>query len=678
MKKQLSNSSGFTLAEVVVAAGMLGVVSLGVMQLMTNMTKGQKKLEQDSNVSSISIRAEQTVRRENNCSATLRGQSIAGGWTNLNQISRATDNWRRSNAADIAANKVAAFSINNVYGSAKDRVRLSGISYRAFHDSTTTNMSDDGNYTLAAESTYNFVGDVAATDGGANTVRRRGMAVFRLEFERQVSNRGTDAEAADQFAKKSFGSETTFKYIPVEIIANGAGIIQSCYSNTENFVESSCDTLDGTLENGDCKNLTVKNLIGQALPALSVEGNLQVRPDITDGDVGSIGVGLDPNVGSNSNVDIAGSVGVGQASTGTIGDLSVANSVGIGMAPTSNAGDLGVAGGVGVGVDSNSNAGDILINNSAAIGSGMSAATDGTLKVKSSVIVGSNGIGVPANAGSIIAEHSVAIGPGNGVSGGAGNIDVNTSASIGSGFNPNGTDGDLRVKRSIRAGGTDGAGLNPGNIESIGASNKRVTIFDGRITTSENYNTVASLSGLSNNDFVTRRWVDYAIASTLQTTEAAETIANYINTVGSRGDTYAALKRAICDSIVINGTGGMNSSCQATNIGRIGTSYNGSTNVFTITQQNPSYSRTYQLKDCSQNGKCSNVYSNAWIKGSYVTALGRNSGTNNGLYSVTGSKICIYGSCRTKFYSKCPNGQVATVIGTGGTLGCARYHPSHY
>ena len=48
MKKSLKpylSTTGFSLIEVMVAVGLMGIVSLGVMKLMNNMSKGQKSVQ---------------------------------------------------------------------------------------------------------------------------------------------------------------------------------------------------------------------------------------------------------------------------------------------------------------------------------------------------------------------------------------------------------------------------------------------------------------------------------------------------------------------------------------------------------------------------------------------------------------------------------------------------------
>ncbi|WP_372656026.1 hypothetical protein, partial [Halobacteriovorax sp.] len=210
----LSNSSGFTLAEVVIAAGMLGVVSLGVTQLMGTMTKGQRKLSQDSTVSSLTQRAEILLRREHNCSANLRGENISANWTALPTLVRATNDWERNNADDINANKVTVLESGILYGGASGSVRLRSIEFKSYYQPGSTQYGVDANYNTTPENTYIFDNDVNATDGGANNQREVGTVVYRLIFERLARGRtGTDEEAQEDFNKRSFCSETSTQYI---------------------------------------------------------------------------------------------------------------------------------------------------------------------------------------------------------------------------------------------------------------------------------------------------------------------------------------------------------------------------------------------------------------------------------------------------------------------------------
>ncbi|ATH09170.1 hypothetical protein BIY24_14820 [Halobacteriovorax marinus] len=73
MKKNFRflNSKGFTLAEIMVATGMLAVISLGVMQLMSNMNRGQKEFEQNAEIRSILNNIEVSLQDTNTCNYSM-------------------------------------------------------------------------------------------------------------------------------------------------------------------------------------------------------------------------------------------------------------------------------------------------------------------------------------------------------------------------------------------------------------------------------------------------------------------------------------------------------------------------------------------------------------------------------------------------------------------------------
>ncbi len=58
IKNVLRGDKGFSLAEIMVAAGLLGVVSLGVMQMTTRMHKTQKNTAQKANANELLLNLE--------------------------------------------------------------------------------------------------------------------------------------------------------------------------------------------------------------------------------------------------------------------------------------------------------------------------------------------------------------------------------------------------------------------------------------------------------------------------------------------------------------------------------------------------------------------------------------------------------------------------------------------
>ena len=79
-----NNQKGFSLIEIMVALGMLGIISLGTMQLMTNMTKGQKGMTFKSNIDQIVNEVKMAMRTEANCTATLTGLSPSTSYQPVN------------------------------------------------------------------------------------------------------------------------------------------------------------------------------------------------------------------------------------------------------------------------------------------------------------------------------------------------------------------------------------------------------------------------------------------------------------------------------------------------------------------------------------------------------------------------------------------------------------------
>lgn len=105
------DKKGFSLAEVMVAAGILGIVSLGVLQLTKNQTKVQKRAETSFEINTISSLISQTLLNSAACSETLVvGTNIADG-VSIDEI--------KNRKGNTLYNKV------NRYG--KNQVRINSI-----------------------------------------------------------------------------------------------------------------------------------------------------------------------------------------------------------------------------------------------------------------------------------------------------------------------------------------------------------------------------------------------------------------------------------------------------------------------------------------------------------------------------------------------------------------------
>lgn len=662
---------GFSLVEIMVAAGMLGVVSLGVMNVMSNMSKGSKKLQQDSEVYSLEQTVRMNMRKQRNCTASFRGLTLTTNFTAIPDLKTARGAWIRSNAGDVIGNKNIYAVAGNVYGAAASRVTLASIEFAGFFAGPEDQPGTAANYSLGNTSAaYNFNGDLGATDGGANVVRTAGAAKIRLVFQRLTQNRGTDAQASLEMRKKSYGTERTVKYVNFDVVINGAGVIQECLSDQSTFVEASCDSLNGFMEDGKCKDIFIENRLGNAglqqSPAVTVQGNLFISPDATEGaptgqvsDFGSVGIGLLPNTAAGavaSNLDVAGSVGIGVASTGVAGDLSVNNSaaIGGGIVPSGNDGDLQVKGGfsvgatappatdgsahfdnsVGIGVAPTATAGDLSVNRSVGIGMApLVGANGGNLSVARGLGVGvasPNVVGRGHFTENVTIDNSVGVG--TAASGDAGDLDILTNLTVGGVAFINGNDA-TASKRSMTVGGTV---RSDATIAQIDQDNKHLT---------------------------TKEWVRQHVGQAFAPTPAlVGSLVTYIDNM-SATDAYTAIKEAICSSMTINGSGTGNTNCDITGYNSItAMSWNSTNYLLTITERGGG-TRTTPIYNCSRNGTCTNLYA------SNDARIGRDLIVTRNAHARW---FCISGNCRTSFATRrCPSNQVVVAIGRGGAVGCA-------
>lgn len=83
LKRILRNKYGFSITEVLVAAGMLGVVSLGLMQMTGQQGKSQKKMRIDFNVTTLLYDLSAINKNQDACENTLSTIAASGDLTSL-------------------------------------------------------------------------------------------------------------------------------------------------------------------------------------------------------------------------------------------------------------------------------------------------------------------------------------------------------------------------------------------------------------------------------------------------------------------------------------------------------------------------------------------------------------------------------------------------------------------
>ena len=78
IKNIISNSIGFTIPEIMIAVGLMGVAAMGTMKMMENSTKASKNMEIKDNILQVQREVNDILSNPNNCEATLAGRTVGG------------------------------------------------------------------------------------------------------------------------------------------------------------------------------------------------------------------------------------------------------------------------------------------------------------------------------------------------------------------------------------------------------------------------------------------------------------------------------------------------------------------------------------------------------------------------------------------------------------------------
>jgi len=86
----LKSSQGFSLAEIMVAMGLLGAISLGVMRLMDNSNKAAKNIESKDEISMMAREMSDILASANNCEESLRDKKAGNSVFFITQVNKVT------------------------------------------------------------------------------------------------------------------------------------------------------------------------------------------------------------------------------------------------------------------------------------------------------------------------------------------------------------------------------------------------------------------------------------------------------------------------------------------------------------------------------------------------------------------------------------------------------------
>lgn len=281
------SKKGFTLAEIMVAAGLVGVLSLALVNIMKNINTSSKKAYQDANIFQVKSLITRTIMEQGACSKTMENLTLSTvespwGVEVANGIFERADN----PPGGPDPSNVAKYDSGTLFGAgASGTIRIERIGVRGFQRNDGTN-----NYALAG-GTYTAN---TWTDPSDGLNKARGTAIMEVRIRR--SSRDAADIADDQAQKHVQGNLYQNIRIPIRVVINTANNrILSCYGAETEYVEASCTALGGVLDDsGLCveidavTNSDTGNIGG---PALTVTA-------ATDTAGGALNTEIDSNVGT--------------------------------------------------------------------------------------------------------------------------------------------------------------------------------------------------------------------------------------------------------------------------------------------------------------------------------------------------------------------------------------------
>lgn len=223
------DQKGFSLAEVMVAAGMMGALSLVLVNISSNANKTTKSISTTVEVTEVHALVVRSLQIESACTETMT-RSTSGG-----------------PALDVDNLGGAGQAIANIYG----RLTQAGT-YPVIITSNNTDGPDadtrpdneigDGQGTIHINSIT--VHNYNQTSVSAAAAERYGTVDVTVAYRRGHVN-----AAANAVQNNTYGNIDIVKTIRnVGVVATTAGAVKSCRADESQFLQAACDMLNGELD----------------------------------------------------------------------------------------------------------------------------------------------------------------------------------------------------------------------------------------------------------------------------------------------------------------------------------------------------------------------------------------------------------------------------------------------
>jgi prepilin-type N-terminal cleavage/methylation domain-containing protein len=294
----MKSNRGFTLIELMVGVGLTGLISLGVMQLISDTGKISKSTKQQFEEDELTRVLNSLFNNEKVCRSTLFGKDPTGDvGSKIDEVIRlkSIDNIKvfQENPADPTDTD----DIDPPEQSQYDTMRLSSTEKRVM---VRANCPDTGSASSRAPCTYAmgsqgriFLKEIRilayemthsdAINPGSPYKNSANQATLEFELVKgSFIGKNEDSLSEEEkirLRKGTYGDQTIKKRIPITVSVDSNNKITNCEIELKSYVSDACSQLDGIHESNSadpkwhrrCKNIKIQSIDGTKPAITSIE-----------------------------------------------------------------------------------------------------------------------------------------------------------------------------------------------------------------------------------------------------------------------------------------------------------------------------------------------------------------------------------------------------------------------
>lgn len=305
----MKNNKGFTLIELMVGVGLTGLISLGVMQLISDTSKISKSTKQQFEEDELTRVLNSMFSNEKICRSTLFGKDPTGDeGEQIEEVFRLNSIDTIKVFQENPADPTDTDDIDPPEQSQYDTMTLSSSEKRVL---IRANCPDTGSASSRAPCTYAmgsqgriFLKEIRilayemthsdAINPGSPYKNSANQATIEFDLVKgRFIGKDEDSlsdEQKAQLKKGTYGDQTIKRRIPITVSVDSNNKITNCQIELKSYVSDACSQLDGIFESKSadpkwhrrCKNIKIQSIDGTKAAITSIEnvetqGLTQVR-----------------------------------------------------------------------------------------------------------------------------------------------------------------------------------------------------------------------------------------------------------------------------------------------------------------------------------------------------------------------------------------------------------------